>query len=168
VAGGAGAVVIRGLRLARRFRPALLAGLWLVLGTSALVSCSGLEDQARAFHQAQFNLARRVERDPAGEAAFLRSFANGLERDSAGFYGRAQAAGVALDDVTRARPAAVVAEWRARAAAIEANPRLYAQTQRCAADIVGERFRLRARARSGPQPECGHCVGTPTCESRRP
>ena len=140
----------------------------LAAAVIALAGCGGLHDQALAFHLAQYDLARRIERDPTGEAAFLWSVADGLERNPAGFYRRAQAVGAVLDDVTRTRPAAAVAEWRARAAAIEANPRLYAQSQRCAADIVGERFRLRARARSGPQPECGHCVGTPTCESRRP
>ncbi len=121
-----------------RFRPALVAGLCLAVG--ALMGCEGLEEKARAYYEAEYQLARRIELDPAGEAAFLRSFADGLERDQDGFFDRASAAGVVLEGVIRTRPDAVVAEWRARAAAMEADPELYLLAMRRGADAVAARF----------------------------
>lgn len=60
------------------------------------------------------------------------------------------------------------AELLAGADAIEAAPALYAQTERCAADIVAERFRIEEYGRRGPQPECGRCARAPMCELWRP
>ena len=126
-----------------RCRSVAGAGLWLALA-AVLWACAGVEDQAHAYYEAEYLLARRIELDPADEARFLRSFADGLERDQAGFVHRARAVG-ALEGVFQTRPEAVVAEWRARAAAMEADPVLYVLTMRRAADAVAARFEPKDR-----------------------
>ena len=131
------------MRMLRRRRSVAVAGLWLALA-AALGACAGVEDRAHAYYEAEYLLARRIELDPADEARFLRSFADGLERDQAGFVHRARAVG-ALEGVFQTRPEAVVAEWRARAAAMEADPVLYVLTMRRAADAVAARFEPKDR-----------------------
>jgi len=144
-----------------------LAGAALAMLAIVLAGC-GENARARSYHHDAFSDARHTERDPAKQVALLRSFADGLERNPAAFFARERARGGRPGDDIRTRPNAFVAEWRARAAAIEANPHLYAQTLRCSADIVAERFELEGRARGGPQWECGHCVGSPSCPPWRP
>ena len=136
-----------------------LAMLGIVLG-----GC-GADAKAEFYYKQAFAQADRIERDPARTVRLLRGAADMFgdpERSAA--YQRF----LGVPPLEEGHSAALAVEWRARADAIEANPHLYAQTERCAADVVGERFRLEARTRGGPQPECGHCVGSPPCQSWRP
>lgn len=146
-----------------------LAGLGLsalVMATLALTVGCGHDAKAKAeeYYFRAFAMARNIERDPSTIVRILRGVAYHLDDpERADAYARHTGLLIELD-----RASQWAAEDRARADAIEANPALYAQTLRCAADIVGERFKLEARSRAGPQPECGHCVGSPSCQSWRP
>ena len=91
------------MRTLRRRRSVAVAGLWLALAAAVLGACAGVEDRAHAYYEAEYRLAPRIELDPADEARFLRSFADGLERDQAGFVRRARAGGPWKRSSRRAR-----------------------------------------------------------------
>ena len=157
-------------RVARQARRWALVGLGLgALVVVALAVTAGCGDDAKAKAQAYYfearSIARSIERDPDERVRLLRGVAYHFEDpERAAAYERL----TGVRPVEPGRASELAAESRARADAIEADPQLYAQTERCAADIVAERFRLEGRARMGPQLECGHCVGAPMCEPWRP
>ena len=131
----------------------------LALAGVLLGGC-GENAKARFYYDEAFGDARRIESDPAKKVRYLRGAARLFESPE---HVAAARRNLGVSPAEEGVDAALAAEYRARADAVEANPRLYAQTERCAADIVAERFRLEARSRGGPQPECGHCVGAPVC-----
>ena len=127
-------------RTARRFRSMTIPTLWPALAAVALAGCVGAEERARRSHERQYEEARRIEPDPVGEAASLRASAGLLEREPMVVFNTVRAAGLAMNDDIRTSPTAFVAEWRARAAAMEADPVLSVLTMRRAADAVAARF----------------------------
>ncbi len=145
-------------------RPRTLAVAALAMLVVALAGC-GNNAKAEFYYSQAFSQAERIERDSAKEVRFLRAAARLFASpEQVAASRRFLGVSPAEDGVD----AGLAAEYLARAAAIEADPQLYAQTERCAADIVAERFGIERLGRKGPQSECGHCVRSPSCESWRP
>ncbi|MDE2902486.1 MAG: hypothetical protein OXP73_05600 [Chloroflexota bacterium] len=156
-----------------QFRISRLSGVVVTatIGVSLLTMlaiwvCTPRQDsKALFYYQQAFSQSRRIEQDPAKEVRYLRGAAGLFDNPEHIATARR---GLGVSPAEDGFDSAWAAELRARADAIEAAPGLYAQTQRCAADIVAERFRIEELGRRGPQRECGHCVRSPSCKTWRP
>ena len=123
--------------------PRTLAVTALAMLAVVLAGC-GNHPKAEFYYDQAFSDARRIEADPAKKIRYLRGAARLFASPEQVAAARRS---LGVSPAKTGVDAALAAEYLARADAIEANPSLYAQTLRCSADIVAERFELEGRRR---------------------